>query len=80
MRRRRRKLVLSFLLNSVLERPEDVLGLESNGVLWPSMEAVGARGAHSDDGDEDEEAADELETPQNLRLLRIGVSAVRGIV
>lgn len=51
----------------------DVLGAESNGMIWPTIETIGARGTHSDDEDEDEEVADELETPQNLRLLRIGV-------
>lgn len=51
----------------------DVLGAESNGTIWPTIETIGARGTHSDDEDEDEEVADELETPQNLQLLRIGV-------
>jgi hypothetical protein len=36
---------------------------------------VDAIGTRSDDEDEDEEVTDELETPQNLRLLRIGMSS-----
>lgn len=51
------------------------MGLESNGIIWPSLDSVGARGSHEEDEDEDEEVADELETSQNLRLLRIGASA-----
>lgn len=53
---------------------KDVLGSESNGIMWPNVDSIAVRGTQSDDEDEDEEVMDELETPQNLRLLRIGMS------
>ena len=50
-----------------------MLGAQSNGTMWPSVGVLrDAVGEPSDHDDDEEEAADELETPQNLKLLRIG--------
>jgi translation initiation factor eIF-2B subunit epsilon len=53
---------------------EKLVGKGSVGFLWPNVGDSSVRDSevHSDDGDDDGEARDELETPQNLRLLRIG--------
>ncbi|KAF8522178.1 nucleotide-diphospho-sugar transferase [Hysterangium stoloniferum] len=60
------------------EKPEEggekLVGEGSEGFLWPTIGDSCVRNSevHSDDEDEDEEVRDELETPQNLRFLRIG--------
>jgi len=56
-----------------VERPLELLGTESNGILWPSPGALIRVHGPDDDDEDEEEVTDELETPQNLRLLRIGV-------
>ena len=50
-----------------------MLGAQSNGTMWPSAGVL----EPSDHDDDEEEAADELETPQNQVAAYRRVSALR---